>query len=293
MSAKNNNPLAEVFGFPSDCESADAKRYRKHQLCPFNNKSPNCTKDKISNPLGVCSVNSSSHGQVITCPTRFRQDWRLLDDAAQLMFPADAKWTAIPEVRLKDGNGRAAGNIDIVLVRYDDHGHVIDFGAVEIQAVYISGNVRDPFNAYMKVPTKELDWPRDGNYPTPDFLSSSRKRLVPQLLYKGTILHAWGKKTVVVLDVPFFKTLPMPAKCSPATAEIFWLVYSLETSDKSNQLQLSLRETLCSKFQDTMAQMSVSVPGDSSEFVKTLQSKLDEKRAQSTAPTTLLPKIGL
>ena len=27
----------------------------------------------------------------------------------------------------------------------------------------------------------------------PDYLSSSRKRLVPQLIYKGSILKAWGK----------------------------------------------------------------------------------------------------
>jgi len=41
--------------------------------------------------------------------------------------------------------GRSAGNIDVVLVSYDNDGKVLDFGALEIQAVYISGNVRDPF----------------------------------------------------------------------------------------------------------------------------------------------------
>jgi len=33
----------------------------------------------------------------------------------------------------------------VVLVAYDDAGKVVDFGALEIQAVYISGNVREPF----------------------------------------------------------------------------------------------------------------------------------------------------
>lgn len=33
-----------------------AQRHRKQKLCPYNNKIPNCTKDKANNPLGVCSV---------------------------------------------------------------------------------------------------------------------------------------------------------------------------------------------------------------------------------------------
>src|SRR5437660_399630 len=49
-------PLAEVFGFPIDNMSEEAQRHRKHRLCPFNNKVANCTKDKASDPLGVCSV---------------------------------------------------------------------------------------------------------------------------------------------------------------------------------------------------------------------------------------------
>jgi len=49
------------------------------------------------------------------------------------------------EVRLNDANGKSAGNIDAVLVAYDEQGKVYDFGALEIQAVYISGKVREPF----------------------------------------------------------------------------------------------------------------------------------------------------
>jgi hypothetical protein len=45
-----NHPLAEVFGFPTDNQSADAVRYRRQRLCPFNNKVPNCTKGKAENP---------------------------------------------------------------------------------------------------------------------------------------------------------------------------------------------------------------------------------------------------
>ena len=62
------------------------------------------------------------------------------------------RWTSLTEVRLNDATGKSAGNIDVVLVAYDDAGKVIDFGALEIQAVYISGNVREPFEYYMGDP---------------------------------------------------------------------------------------------------------------------------------------------
>ncbi len=61
-------------------------------------------------------------------------------------------WTSLTEVKLKDKYGKAAGNIDLVLVSYDGHGKVLDFGSVEVQTVYITGNVRKPFAYYMQDP---------------------------------------------------------------------------------------------------------------------------------------------
>ena len=192
-----SQPLAEVFGYILEDQSPKAKRYRSHRLCPFNNRVPNCTKDKAKNPLGVCSI-FNQEGLVITCPVRFREDWIITDDAASFFFEKGTSWSSLTEVRLNDANGKSAGNIDVVLVAYDKKGTISDFGAIEIQAVYISGNVRDPFEYYMKNPIAhaQMDWSNQPNYPRPDYLSSSRKRLAPQLLFKGGILHSWGKKTV-------------------------------------------------------------------------------------------------
>lgn len=175
-----NHPLAEVFGHLTTDFSDRAKRFRKNKLCPFNNKVPNCTKDKAKDPLGVCSVYNGNTA-VITCPVRFREDWLIAEDAASFFFPEDSSWTSLTEVRLPDGDGKSAGNIDVVLVAYDTCGKVIDFGSLEVQAVYISGNVREPFAHYMKdcFDHREMDWRSEPNYPRPDFLSSSRKRLAP------------------------------------------------------------------------------------------------------------------
>ena len=51
-----NHPLAEVFGYATTDFSDRAQRFRKSKLCPFNNRVPNCTKDKANDPLGVCSI---------------------------------------------------------------------------------------------------------------------------------------------------------------------------------------------------------------------------------------------
>lgn len=141
-------PLAEVFGFLITDHSPKANRFRSNRLCPFTNKVPNCTKDKAKNPLGVCSIFYEKE-PVITCPIRFREDWIIAEDAASFFFNKDAKWTSLTEVRLNDANAKTAGSIDVVLVAYDENGKVYDFGALEIQAVYISGNIREPFESYI------------------------------------------------------------------------------------------------------------------------------------------------
>lgn len=146
-------PLAEVFGFPTNNNGREAVRSRQHRLCPFGNKVPNCTKDKANDPLGVCSIFDGKQ-VVITCPIRFRQDWIIAEDAVSFFFPPGAKWTTLTEVRLNDKHGKSAGNIDVVLVSYNDKGKVTDFGALEVQAVYISGNVRNPFEYYMQAPSR-------------------------------------------------------------------------------------------------------------------------------------------
>ncbi len=82
---KEYNPLGEVFGFPIINDSAQAKRDRNQKLCPYNNKVPNCTKDKANDPLGVCSILHEGK-PVITCPVRFREDWIIVENAAKFAF---------------------------------------------------------------------------------------------------------------------------------------------------------------------------------------------------------------
>jgi len=278
MTEKINQPLAEVFGFPIKNFSAQADRYRKNKLCPFNNKVPSCTKDKANSPLGVCSVFHNKNA-VITCPVRFREDWLIAGHAAKFLFSRATSWTSLSEIRLNDKEGNTAGNIDLVLVSYDKKGKILDFGSVEIQAVYISGNVRDPFEYYLKNAHKnsELNWKSGYNYPKPDYLSSSRKRLVPQMLYKGGIFKNWGKKQVVALQKSFFYTLPSIPKVDKSKADIAWLLYDLVFARDGSVYKLELVETVYSEFGPALDKIIKPEAGDISDFIGLLQEKLDEK----------------
>lgn len=289
-----NHPLAEVFGFPCDNISAEAQRYRKLKLCPFQNNVPSCTKDKADNPLGVCSV---IHGNkiAITCPARFRQDWLIAEDSANFFFPEGTSWTSLTEVRLNDKNGDSAGNIDVVLVAYNADGKVIDFGALEIQGVYISGNVRRPFEHYMKDPklNANMDWRKETNYPRPDYLSSSRKRLVPQLLYKGSILNAWKKKVAVALDETFFATLPELKQVDEKKADIVWLVYSMALKATDNTYSLKRVKKVFTLFSKSIDQIARPEIGDPEIFIGKLQEKLDEQLDISQPETNTLDIKGI
>jgi hypothetical protein len=244
-------PLAEVFGFPINNQSPDARRYREKRLCPFNNKVPNCTKDKANDPLGVCSVNEGEH-VAVTCPVRFREDWLIAEDAAAFFFPPEAKWTSLVEVRLKDRHGQSAGNVDVVLVSYDERGKITDFGSCEVQAVYISGNVRAPFEYFMEDQSNraDMDWTGKPHYPRPDYLSSSRKRLAPQLLFKGGIFRAWGKKQAVIIHRGFFDSLPKMTEADPQDADLAWLVYDLTRDAEKDCYQLTRHSIAYTMFEE-------------------------------------------
>jgi hypothetical protein len=269
------NPLSEIFGFPIENDSTKAQRYRKQKLCPFNNKVPNCTKDKANNPLGVCSI---WHGNipVITCPVRFREEWIIIENAARFAFGEEAKWTSLSEIKLVDKNGQSAGNIDFVLVAYNDQGKLTDFASLEVQGVYISGNLRNPFEKYLKNPVKEFNWPGGYNYPKPDYLSSSRKRLIPQMLYKGGIFKHWEKKQTVAMQKSFFDTLPNLPQTIKDKADIAWFLYDLVFDNEKAMNTLVLNEIIYTEFEPALLKVTTPVPGDISNFTEILQSKLEE-----------------
>lgn len=288
--SENRSPLCEVFGFPIENEGQKAQRYRKQKLCPYNNKVPNCTKDKANNPLGVCSVLHNGSA-VITCPTRFREDWVIIENAAEFAFGSNAAWTSLSEIKLVDKNGQSAGNIDFVLVQYNEKGQLVDFASLEVQGVYISGNLRNPFEEYIKNLSKEFEWPTGYNYPKPDYLSSSRKRLIPQMLYKGGIFQSWKKKQMVALQKSFFNTLPELPKTTKTKGDIAWFLYDLEFDKEQNKNILVLVDTVYTEFEPALFRITTPEPGEVSSFINILQTRLDEHLDKNSPDTPSLTDI--
>ncbi len=122
-----------------------------------------------------------------------------------------------------------------------------------------------------------MDWRDQPNYPRPDFLSSSRKRLAPQLMFKGAIFHAWGKKMAVAMDEPFFNTLPEMEAVPQADADMAWLVYRLEMAPDNGGYTLRHHKTLHTKFDAALRGITRPKVGRIDAFLGTLQAKVDEK----------------
>jgi hypothetical protein len=277
LTKNNYQPLAEVFGFTIENQSERAQRYRKDKLCPFNNIVSNCTKNSIELPLGVCSLYHRDKA-VIICPIRFREDWKIVSDAASFIFNGTTTWTHVGEVRLKDKFSKSAGNIDYVLVSYDDKGRILDFGSLEVQAVYISGNLTGPFTAYLENPTPDFNWNRAFKFPKPDYLSSSRKRLIPQIIAKGSILNQWNKKQTVALQTSFYNTLPSLPEVEKSESDFAFFLYDLEHQLESKAYELKLQKIVYTKFSIALEQIAKFEAGPIAEFTELLQRKLDAKR---------------
>lgn len=276
-------PLCEVFGYPVNDQSPEAIRHRSGKLCPFNNVVPQCTKTSVLDPLGVCSVFEKG-APVITCPVRFRQKIRnatMYDDAKKFLLPSSSQWDYVTEATLRDSQGLSVGDIDVVLVEYESNNKVTDFGIMEVQAVYISGNIRNPFNAFLAQtePRRALEW-TGLNYPRPDWLSSI-KRLVRQLTVKGAIFNTWQKRMAVACQRQFFTNLRLLDNAPIITeeeSELAWLLYDLHSNEQTGYYELQLERTVYMTFEFAMDRLSSLQAGDIQDFVAILNNKLAEKR---------------
>ncbi len=237
-----SNPLAEVFGFPIVNETERAQRYRNSRLCPFHNVVPNCTKTRADDPLGVCSVFHRGE-PVITCPVRFREDWLIVNDAAKFFFAPGTQWTSLGEVRLRNKRGGPVGNIDYVLVAYDDRGRVLDFASLEVQAVYISGNLGGPFKTYMEHPTPQFDWSEYLTISFQDF-SSSKKQLINQIKSICQVNFSNIKRAIALQTTFFNSFLTNLPEVNKEDSNLAWFLYDLVFNSTINSYNLRLNKTV-------------------------------------------------
>ena len=265
--------IAEVFGHAVENLSDRAKADRKNKCCPFRN-SP-CTKSSKSDPIGVCSLSDGVHAAAL-CPVRFLERDRIFNDAARLAFGKDVSYGVFPEVRVlridaDNGSGHSGkiGKVDFILGEIEG-GQVVDFAAVEVQAVYFSGKeIRTPMRYFLK--SGKLD--EGGSERRPDFRSSAQKRLIPQLQLKVPIFRRWGKKFFVVVDSQFFNALPEFPHTTHPNSEITWLSYPIERKGKGYTMKAP--SVIYSEWDEVRNAMREGTPSEPSEIVDELQSKLN------------------
>jgi hypothetical protein len=268
-------PNAEVFGIPISDTWPAAQQLITDKICPFHNKETRCTKDRKADPLGVCSVLEADTAH-ITCPVRFRQDWRIIRDAADFFFELGARTEFVSEAYVKDVEGRTRGKVDHAMLKLDANDNILDFGSLEVQAVYVTGNIRNPFARYIQTRDPHFTW-HGPNYPSPDYLSSA-KRLAQQIYVKGSILKGWNKKQAVALQTSFYATLPQLDRVPKEQADIAWLLYEMRFDEARNRYDLVLVDTVYSLFEEALERISVPKGGDMEPFVATLRDKLRRKR---------------
>lgn len=209
-------------------------------LCPY--ASERCNKStQGGQPLAVCSIIAHETGSlpVPTCPRRLWEGNDVFRWADTLAFSylgphITARRKEVPFMRHPQKRKKLA-SFDHVLAARDSDGRILDYCAVEVQAVYFSGD---------EIRTEYLEFIRSGIVATnrrrrPDYRSSSVKRLLPQLELKADAIRRWGKRLFVAIDKEFFNTLNLDHfETSIDNADIVWLIYQICGTPNDRQYKL-------------------------------------------------------
>ena len=268
--------IAEVFGTPVGDFSLDAQGVRASKFCRF--RGDQCTKVRKLNPLGVCSLSRDSTATVV-CPVRFIENGQVFRDAGALAFGSGAKIVVFPEYKLlsipgEDERTKKIGKVDFLLGKIID-GNLVDFAALELQAVYSSGGgVQQAFDHYTATNNAGVD----GDLGV-DFRSSAQKRLVPQLRLKVPIFRRWGKRFFVAIDTSFFAALPSFGTTTAGNSEVTWLAYPLATSQNA-PMSLGRPDVHFTEWSKVEQALEEGSPPDSpGDVLAELQARLSARRA--------------
>lgn len=85
-------------------------------------------------------------------------------------------------------------------------------------------------------------------------------------------------------DSGFYRTLPALKRVERAEADIAWLVYDLRLDPTGNRYMAERHETVYTRFDTSLDQITKSEPGDENDFISYLQTKLDERLENGNPP---------
>jgi hypothetical protein len=112
------------------------------------------------------------------------------------------------------------------------------------------------------------------------------------LIYKGGILHEWGKKMVVVVHKGFFDTLPPLTGVDESDAEIAWMIYDFRHDETNERYMLERKDVEYTKFESALSTITTPTVGDMAEFMKYLKGRIKKgKTMGSPPPSQIAPDI--
>ena len=242
----------------------------KKVSCPHRKDIKMCNKNG-----GVCSLAAyrmdedgsaiyNNSDFVTLCPNRFWQNNLIFKEIGKHILKAEKPFL-IKEVNFLqridfEGNiqNEFVGKIDLILTKNDHENRILDWCAIELQAVYFSGMAMGPeFNEIRKHPDI-IPFPKKNR--RPDFRSSGPKRLMPQLEIKVPTLRRWGKKIAIVVDKPFFESIAiMKPAHSLSNADIAWFVVDYQGTNNSIRVYRTIYTTLENSIEGLTAGTPVSI----------------------------------
>ena len=269
-------------GLTRDERQAYAARTRS-QPCPFRMGGGPCTKTG-----GVCSfrlyedddgvaipVSGAEAGLRVLCPRRFEEDMTIFQWVGEVVLgtskPAVA--TEIGFLRAEDGN-TDVGRIDMVLANQEADTAMLNWCALEIQAVYFSGrSMGEEFRNIRNYEGEQPPFP--GQTRRPDYRSSGPKRLMPQLQIKVPTLRRWGKKMAVIVDKHFFGALGHMEEVSDlSNGDIAWFTVDFEEDHASGRFKLVRDGVHFTTLERATEGLTGGSPVTLTEFEESIRSKL-------------------
>ncbi|HEX9654307.1 MAG TPA: NotI family restriction endonuclease [bacterium] len=227
---------------------------------------------------GAVRLVTDDPGLVTLCPMRFWQNYTVFKEVGSFVLGTD-KPALIKEISFlrslnKEGeiSNETVGRIDMVLAKAETNNRIDDWCALEMQAVYFSGeSMKKEFKMIEEQPAKLF-------FPTairrPDFRSSGPKRLMPQLQIKVPSLRRWGKKMAVVVDREFYASIaPMKEETNISNADIAWFVVNYDGPNGELRLDVIVLTTL----ESSVEGLTAGVPVTKEEFERELSSYLVTK----------------
>ena len=236
------------------------KKERAPRPCPFQSRKDGaiCSKEggvcslrlyapdleTETTPLKAKPVEGPTGALRVTCPYRFHDELEILHWVGETIL-GDKNPMIAAEVGFLEGSplldgeeGDDVGRLDMILVKSSPSPEALHWAALEIQAVYFSGDaMRGDFESMLDPLLHYLPFPKGRR--RPDYRSSGPKRLMPQLQIKVPTLRRWGKKMAVVVDRPFFDSIgEMDHVADISNADIAWFVVGFEKNVSTGLMRL-------------------------------------------------------